>query len=82
KFLMFIFNVKFMVWVDDITYISTEEGWLYVASLMDLYSKKIVCVHADRTMKKTTGVFSSRIGRFYFPSFSIEGVAKLINIQK
>ncbi|MDA2241146.1 IS3 family transposase [Bacillus cereus group sp. Bc222] len=40
------------VWVADITYVSTKEGWLYIASLMDLYSRKIVGWHADRTMTK------------------------------
>ncbi len=29
-------------WVADITYISTEEGWLYLAAVMDLHSRKIV----------------------------------------
>jgi len=29
-------------WVSDITYIWTEEGWLYLATTMDLYSRKIV----------------------------------------
>ncbi|WP_065486992.1 DDE-type integrase/transposase/recombinase [Bacillus thuringiensis] len=38
------------VWVADITYIPTKEDWLYVASLMDLYSKKNVGWHADRTV--------------------------------
>ena len=31
-----------MVWVGDITYIWTMEGWLYLASVMDLYSRKII----------------------------------------
>jgi transposase InsO family protein len=31
-----------MSWVSDITYISTNEGWLYLAAIMDLYSRKIV----------------------------------------
>jgi len=31
-----------MVWVSDITYIATQEGWLYVAVVLDLYSRKIV----------------------------------------
>jgi len=30
------------VWVADTTYISTEEGWLYLAVLMDLCSRRIV----------------------------------------
>ena len=29
-------------WASDITYISTDEGWLYLAAVMDLCSKKIV----------------------------------------
>jgi transposase InsO family protein len=29
-------------WVSDITFIATEEGWLYLATEMDLYSRKIV----------------------------------------
>jgi transposase InsO family protein len=29
-------------WVGDITYIATGEGWLYLAAVMDLYSRKIV----------------------------------------
>jgi len=30
------------VWVSDITYLPTEEGWLYLAVLMDLYSRRII----------------------------------------
>jgi transposase InsO family protein len=29
-------------WVQDITYIQTKEGWLYLAGILDLYSRKIV----------------------------------------
>lgn len=29
-------------WVADITYIQTASGWLYLAAVMDLYSRKIV----------------------------------------
>ena len=29
-------------WVADITYIATKEGWLYLAAVMDLYSRRIV----------------------------------------
>lgn len=30
------------VWAADITYIPTDEGWLYLAAVMDLHSRKIV----------------------------------------
>lgn len=30
------------IWAGDITYIETREGWLYVAAILDLYSRKIV----------------------------------------
>jgi len=29
-------------WLADITYIDTDQGWLYLAAVMDLYSRKIV----------------------------------------
>jgi putative transposase len=30
------------IWVSDITYIQTDEGWLYLAIIMDLYSRRII----------------------------------------
>lgn len=30
------------IWVSDITYIHTRAGWLYLAAVLDLYSRKIV----------------------------------------
>ena len=30
------------IWLTDITYIRTYEGWLYLAVIMDLFSRKIV----------------------------------------
>lgn len=30
------------VWVADITYISTQQGWLYLAVVIDLYSRRVV----------------------------------------
>lgn len=29
-------------WVGDITYIDTDEGWLYLATVIDLFSRKII----------------------------------------
>lgn len=29
-------------WVGDITYLWTDEGWLYLATVMDLYSRRVV----------------------------------------
>ena len=29
-------------WVTDITYIKTHEGWLYLAVVIDLYSRRII----------------------------------------
>jgi transposase InsO family protein len=30
------------IWVADITYVSTAQGWVYVAAILDLYSRRIV----------------------------------------
>lgn len=36
-------------WVADITYIFTQEGWLYLSTIMDLYSRKIVVLETGNT---------------------------------
>jgi transposase InsO family protein len=43
------------VWVSDITYIRTGEGFLYLSLIMDLWSRKIVGYHAGDTLE-TEGV--------------------------
>jgi putative transposase len=30
------------IWVSDITYVATVEGWLYLAVILDLYSRRVV----------------------------------------
>jgi transposase InsO family protein len=30
------------LWAADITYVDTNEGWLYLAAILDLYSRKVV----------------------------------------
>jgi|ERR1041385_1519042 transposase InsO family protein len=41
------------VWVADITYIRTLEGWIYLAAVMDLFSRKIVGWSLAQTMETT-----------------------------
>ena len=41
------------VWVSDITYIPTKEGWLYLATVMDLYSRRIIGWAMSGRMTKT-----------------------------
>ena len=40
------------VWVTDITYIWTTEGWLYLAIVLDLFARKVVGWHAADHMRK------------------------------
>ncbi|WOV87660.1 IS3 family transposase [Sporosarcina oncorhynchi] len=40
------------VWVVDITYIWTSEGWLYLATVMDLFSRKIIGFNLDKSLSK------------------------------
>ena len=40
------------VWTADITYVWTFEGWLYLAIVMDLYSRQIVGWAMNKRMKK------------------------------
>ena len=46
-------------WAGDITYVATREGWLYVAVLMDLYSRRIVGWAMDERM--STGLTSQAL---------------------
>lgn len=41
------------VWVGDITYVPTNEGWLYVAVVIDLFSRKVVGWAMSSRMKKS-----------------------------
>ena len=39
-------------WVADITYIRTDEGWLYLSAIMDLYSRKIISWVTSKSLSK------------------------------
>ena len=38
-------------WVGDITYIATREGWLYLAAVVDIYSRRVVGWAMDKHME-------------------------------
>lgn len=40
------------IWVTDITYIRTWEGWLYVAVVLDLFSRKVIGWAARQTIHR------------------------------
>jgi transposase InsO family protein len=40
------------VWATDITYLWTQEGWVYLAVVIDLYSRRVVGWSMDRRMHK------------------------------
>lgn len=40
-----------LIWVSDITYIRTSEGWLYLCVFIDLYSRKVVGWSMSERMK-------------------------------
>ena len=40
------------VWGTDITYLWTQEGWIYLAVVIDLYSRRVVGWAMDKRMKK------------------------------
>ena len=43
------------VYVGDITYIPTREGWLYLAVVIDLFSRQVVGWSMSKRMKAFTG---------------------------
>ncbi|MCG6523285.1 IS3 family transposase, partial [Vibrio parahaemolyticus] len=40
-------------WAGDITYVATSEGWLYLAVIIDLYSRQLLGWSMDTTMTAT-----------------------------
>jgi transposase InsO family protein len=47
-------------WVGDITYIWTAEGWMYLAVLIDLYSRRVVGWAIDKTLSRRLAVKALR----------------------
>lgn len=49
-------------WVGDITYIPTDEGWLYLAVLLDLFSRRVVGWSMDKRMTRHLPLRALRMG--------------------
>ena len=53
------------VWLADISYVRTEAGWLYLAAVLDLYSRGIVgwSMHADLEAGRVIDALSMALAR-------------------
>jgi putative transposase len=60
------FNAKKpnQAWVSDITYIRTDEGWLYLATFIDLFSRKVVGWSMSERMTSDLVVDAFRMALF------------------
>ena len=63
------------VWSGDVTYLKTAEGWMYLAIVMDLFSRRIVGWHIDKRM---TTALVTRLQLFHLKLFSLTQKKKLI----
>lgn len=48
----FVMDAPDMAWVTDITYIRTYQGWLYLAVVLDLFSRKVIGWSMKSTLAK------------------------------
>ena len=51
-------------WLSDVTYIPTREGWLYLAAVLDVYSRAIVGWAMSHTLGGQAGDRCTRYGHF------------------
>ena len=49
------------VWVSDISYVPTGEGWLYLAVVLDLYSRKVIGWHMSSTLHRDLALKALRM---------------------
>jgi len=52
------------VWCSDITYLWTKQGWVYLAAIIDLFSRKVVGWQVDDHMK--TSLVTDALSMAYF----------------
>nr|WP_050701089.1 IS3 family transposase [Dysgonomonas sp. BGC7] len=44
------------VWVPDITYVKTGEGWVYLTTVIDLFDRKVLGWHMSNNMRASDTV--------------------------
>ena len=49
------------IWVSDLTYVGTREGWLYVAVILDLWSRRVVGWSAGPTLQSCLVIAALRM---------------------
>ena len=56
------------VWVSDITYIRTGQGWLYLTTVIDLFDRKVIGWSLSETMKaQDTSIVALKMARLHRP---------------
>lgn len=56
------------VWVSDITFIATMQGWLYLTTIIDLSDRKVIGWAMSETMKsKDTTISAFKMAQFHRP---------------
>jgi putative transposase len=47
-------NAPNRVWIGDVTYVPTDEGWLFLAVLLDVFSRRVVGLRATGLTARTS----------------------------
>ena len=76
------------IWASDITYVPTKQGWLYLCTVLDVFSRKIVGWTLENNMRATMvkraldRAFASRIVGDHLIVHSDRGVQYASNLVK
>ncbi len=63
------------VWVSDITYIATTEGWLYLTIVLDLFDRKIIGWSLGKSMKaRYTSISAFKMAQLNRPLKGTQGL--------
>ena len=64
-------------WIADFTYIWTAEGWLYVAAVIDLFSRRVVGWSMSTTMTAQL-VSDARVMAIWRQSMQTKAIARAL----